>query len=71
MKREGEEDGVGGTESDFDLEYNEIEEEDDDDVGGGYEFTPDAEKSGTLRSDLHVIYRRRNSHLEHSSDYRE
>ena len=56
------------TESDVDVEYNEVEEEDDED-----EFTPDdAEKSGSaLRSDLHVIYRRRNSHLDHSSDYRE
>ena len=64
MKREGE--GDDGQEDDnVDFEYNEIDEEEDDD---GYEFTPD---DAMLRSDLHVIYRRRNSQLDHSSDYRE
>ena len=63
MKREGE--GDGGQEDDnVDFEYNEIDDEDDD----GYEFTPDDD--AMLRSDLHVIYRRRNSQLDHSSDYR-
>ena len=65
MKREDNETESG---AEFD-DYNEIDDEEDD--GGGYEFTPDAEKSGALRSDLHVIYRRKNSQLDHSSDYRE
>merc|ERR1719264_1170327 len=68
VKREGEDDGDKGPESDdVDFEYNEIDDEEDD---GGYEFTPDtAEKSGERLSDLHVIYRRKNANMEHSSDY--
>ena len=69
VKREG---GGGEEDDDVDFEYNEI-----DDDGDDFEFVPDAEqqsateaKKGQLRSDLHVIYRRKNSHLEHSSDYR-
>ena len=64
VKRDGEDD-----DDDVDFDYNEIDE------GGDFEFVPDAEQAaererGELRSDLHVIYRRKNSHLEHSSDYR-
>ena len=66
MKREGEEDGRGGdADADFE-EYNEIDTD-----GDGFEFEPDGEGSDALRSDLHVIYRRKNAQMEHSSDYRE
>ena len=64
MKREG--DGRGSdANADFE-EYNEIDTD-----GDGFEFEPDGEGSDALRSDLHVIYRRKNAQMEHSSDYRE
>ena len=66
MKRE--EDGDGrGSDADADFEeYNEIDTD-----GDGFEFEPDGERGDALRSDLHVIYRRKNAQMEHSSDYRE
>ena len=68
MKRE--EDGDGrGSDADADFEeYNEIYTDGDE---GGFEFEPDGERGDALRSDLHVIYRRKNAQMEHSSDYRE
>ena len=70
MKREGEDDGRGSDASDGDFdEYNEVDT--DGETDGGFEFEPDGEKGDALRSDLHVIYRRKNAQMEHSSDYRE
>ena len=70
MKREGEVDGRGSdADADFE-EYNEVDTDGDTD-GDGFEFEPDGEGSDALRSDLHVIYRRKNAQMEHSSDYRE
>ena len=70
MKREGEGDGRGSdADADFE-EYNEIGSDGDTD-GDGFEFEPHGERGDALRSDLHVIYRRKNAQMEHSSDYRE
>ena len=54
---------------------DDIDFDDDDDDNEVYEeeeeFIVDEEASSKIRPDLHVIYRRRNSHLQHPSDYRE
>ncbi len=47
-----------------DDEYNEI------DVDGDGEFEVDEAATSQIRSDVHIIFKRRNSHLQHPSDYR-